>query len=153
MARQTVTVEGLILKNNSRDYGFDGAIQLQIFKTYQTKSHVIEHRSQDSLVTYKIWGDFIFSGQTAVKDGKFAQTFVVPTKISYDEARAKLAAFAWKSDYAVAFGAKDGIYTGGTEESGDIDDAQGPQILFAIGNDSLDGRAQNRRVEIAIGGL
>ncbi len=137
-ARQVVTLSGQVLRSDGGlDASFDGTVLLQVLKGYAEKEHVIQ-ANQDT-IDYKIWDDFMFSGQTTIKAGRFSQSFMVPAKIRYGEARSRITAFAWDSEYQSAFGSMDSIYTGGTDTAGSSNDRQGPRIRFALGNDSLTG--------------
>ena len=134
-AKQIATIKGRVIKNNKTYGSFNGNILLQVFKGYKEKSHTIA--LNNNTINYKIWDDVIFSGQTKVTSGKFEQSFLVPTKIAYGQAKSRITAFAWNNKHA-AFGVIDSIYTGGTADT-KINDNSGPSISFALGDSSLTG--------------
>ncbi len=134
-AKEVVSLDGEILKNGKINSSFNGDILFKVFKGYKSKTHtsVLSNR----VVNYNTWDDLLFSGKSSVKSGRFSQTFMVPTKISYGKSKSKIIAFACNKKTA-AFGYKDSIYTGGTADV-QITDTTGPSISLKLKDDKLAG--------------
>jgi hypothetical protein len=147
MALQRVTVSGSIVDkygNTKSDFGTvasPASIHLGIFNP-----EIITSRKDGGTgarpkpekggiqifdtVSYKLPGSPAFLGKTAVKNGRFSQTFVVPQNVTFDKHGVKLTAYAWKNGCKdVGIGSKKDILFHGTNAAA-LDDTTGPRITI-----------------------
>lgn len=117
---------------------FNGTVDITIYDKIQT----IPTRDNDdfggepSVVTYKDYTNTLFSGKTAVKEGQFQYTFMVPKDIRYNYGNGRIVYYARTTDEGAteeAVGHYEDFIIGGTGST-ILADTTGPEMQIYLNN-------------------
>lgn len=143
-ALRPITVEGYIADyDSSLLENFNGTLSIRIYDKPVTKQTLGLYNPIDlggssnpynKVVSYTDQSSMIFQGTTAVVDGKFSFSFIVPKDIAYNYGAGRINYYAY-SDSADANGSFERITIGGFYEKAETD-TTAPKIRLFIGNDS-----------------
>ncbi|MBN1578946.1 MAG: hypothetical protein JW913_20460 [Chitinispirillaceae bacterium] len=143
-ALQKVTVSGTVINGDGNvddSFGGEGAyVSLGLFNAPDTASR--KDGGEHKEVRYVLPGAPMFLGKTAIVNGTFKQTVLVPQNLSFDKPGVKLTAYAWKEHSTMAGTGyrRDLIFHGSIPlGSGGVTDTTGPRITIrpAYDNEQL----------------
>lgn len=132
-ALSLITISGHIEDNDGNILsGFNGTVEPSVF---DKASHISTLANDGgSLMTYPAAGDVIFRGTTAVKDGMFSFSFIVPLDINYTYGKGSISYYAHDGTNDIN-GYFSEIIVGGFSDN-NMDDTEEPVIRLFM-NDTL----------------
>lgn len=130
---QTVELAGEIQQQGQRLSDFSGTIRLTLYDKATTKT-TLGAEADSPKMSYQVYTSTLFTGQVPVQQGRFVVRFTMPKDIDYAVGRAKLYAYAVRSDSLLdAVGSYDSLRVGGSVLA-DSPDTQPPVLtLSAVG--------------------
>lgn len=143
-ALQTVELAGEIQQQGQRQTNFSGTLQLTLYDKATTKT-TLGAEDDSPKMKYQAYTSPIFTGQVPVQQGRFAVRFTLPKDIDYAIGRAKLYAYAIRSDSLFdAVGSYDSLRVGGSVRVDSLD-SQPPVVALSV----LGGTVQGDVVTVA----
>jgi len=126
-ALQKVKLSGTV------DGAQDGKIFLQVFEGNYQRRYEDNYSTESNpfIQVAEFQGNIIHAEQGEFTNGKFSTEFISPSKISFGDSTARIAAYAWQpGNNKVGAGLQKGIALHGTSAYADsIDDQQAPNIV------------------------
>ena len=111
-ALQSVELTGEIQQKNQRLITFSGTLRLTLYDKSTTQTTL---GTESAKMSYQAYTSTLFSGQVTVQNGQFTVRFVMPKDINYTVGKAKLYAYAVRSDSLFdAIGSYDSLRVGGS---------------------------------------
>lgn len=124
-ALQKVTLKGEIQNQNGEHLeSFNG----EVFPTIYDKKVQLQTLANDPAaikINFKLLNSIIYDGQTAVENGRFETTFVVPKDIAYEPGKGKISYYA--TNYKTDANGYNRVIVGGTAES-PVEDDHPPKV-------------------------
>lgn len=137
-ALQTVELSGEIQQNGQRVADFSGTVRLTLYDKATTLT-TLGQKAESPKMTYQALVNTVFSGRVPVQQGRFVLRFTMPKDIDYTVGRARLYAYAVRTDsLSDATGSYDNLLIGGSIFA-DTVDTQPPVVSLAIVNGQLQG--------------
>ncbi|WP_338873738.1 type IX secretion system sortase PorU [Spirosoma sp. SC4-14] len=111
-ALQTVELTGEIQQLGARLSDFSGKVKLTLYDKATTQTTL---GTESAKMSYQAYTSTLFAGEVTVQNGRFTTRFVMPKDINYSVGRAKLYAYAIRSDSLLdALGSYDSLRVGGS---------------------------------------
>lgn len=140
---QTVELAGEVQQQGQRLSDFTGTLRLTLYDKATTKT-TLGAESDSPKMNYQAYTSTVFTGQVPVQQGRFSVRFTMPKDINYAVGRAKLYAYAIRSDSLLdAVGSYDSLRVGGSVLVDNPDTQPPVMTLSAIG-----GTTQNNVVQV-----
>lgn len=132
-ALSVITVSGHIEDPSGNPLtSFNGTVEPRVYDKTSTVSTL--GNDGGTTMNFPVTGNIIFSGKTAVREGYFSFSFIVPLDINYSFGRGRVTYYA-QNDVTDMNGDYDGLTVGGFSDI-DINDSDGPVIRLFM-NDTL----------------
>lgn len=132
-ALQTVELAGEIQQRGGRLSDFSGTLRLTLYDKATTKT-TLGAEDDSPKMTYQAYTSTIFTGQVPVQQGRFTVRFTMPKDINYTVGRAKLYAYAVRTDSLLdALGSYDSLRVGGSGLVDSLDSQPPVMTLSAVG--------------------
>lgn len=128
-ALQAVELTGEIQQQGSRLTDFSGKTRLTLYDKATTLTTL---GTESAKMNYQAYTSTLFAGEVTVQNGRFTARFVMPKDINYSVGRAKLYAYAVRSDSLLAaLGSYDSLRVGGSIVA-DNPDSQPPTMQLLV---------------------
>jgi hypothetical protein len=139
-ALELTEVRGYVSNGNgSIDSEFSGDVYVTVYDAERKKEKDLD---RNAVLSYTLPGPRVYRGKSAVTNGEFDVSFIVPKDIAYGETSAKISAYALSAT-AQAAGGIDSIEISGSNPS--IVDTIGPEIeVRFVSGITLDGEVVNQ---------
>ncbi|MDR1171529.1 MAG: type IX secretion system sortase PorU, partial [Bacteroidales bacterium] len=137
-ANSSVTVKGCITGTDGRVLtGFNGIVHFSLFdKAHESKT--LNNDGDAVPIAFRTQTSTLYKGKTAVENGEFELSFIMPRDINYQYGFGKISYYACSDHGEAAAGAFEKITVGGSVPG--VDDADGPKIrLFMNDTQFRDG--------------
>lgn len=132
-ALQTVELAGEIQQGGGRLSNFSGTLRLTLYDKATTKT-TLGAEDDSPKMSYQAYTSTIFTGQVPVQQGRFTTRFTMPKDIDYTVGRAKLYAYAVRTDSLLdALGSYDSLRVGGSVLVDSLDSQPPIMTLSALG--------------------
>ena len=166
-ALQTVELAGEIQQQGKRSSDFSGTLRLTLYDKATTET-TLGTEADSPKMSYQAYTSLIFTGQVPVEQGRFVVRFTMPKDIDYAVGRAKLYAYAVRSDSLLdALGSYDSLRVGGSVWVGSPDNQPPAVALSVVGGTMQDdavrvngpdvtlriGLSDNKGINVARSGL
>lgn len=130
-ALQTVELAGEIQQQGKRLSDFSGTLRLTLYDKATTET-TLGTEADSPKMSYQAYTSSVFTGQVPVQQGRFVVRFTMPKDIDYAVGRAKLYAYAVRSDSLLdALGSYDSLRVGGSVLA-DSPDSQPPVVTLSV---------------------
>lgn len=139
-ALETVELTGEIQQNGQRLADFNGTAKLTLFDKVATVT-TLGQKAESPKMTYQAYTNSLYSGQVTVRQGRFTMRFTMPKDIDYTVGRAKLYAYAVRTDSLLdAVGGSDSLFVGGSVIAENVD-AQPPSLTLSVADGQRQGES------------
>jgi len=133
-ANSRVTVKGSITGADGRVLtGFNGVVHFSLFDK-PLKRETLNNGGDAAPMTFYTQTSTLFKGKTAVENGEFELSFIMPRDINYQYGFGKISYYALSDDGGTAAGTFGKVIVGGYVQGTDI--TEGPKIRLFM-NDTL----------------
>ena len=132
-ALSKVEIEGEIRQQGALNSGFNGNLDITVYNRQQELSTLGQGSNQ--AMSYMDWSDLLFQGSTAVTEGKFKLTFLMPEDIPLDSAQGKINLFAYDQNLNQDALGGSFVQLGGSPSV--LEDQQAPAIQLYLDHPSF----------------